>query len=105
MDEKILKEMAATMREIKEQLAISSVGTTPGSASLAPEWQGHLTSPIRWHWLRGPVADPQPWILLDKPSLARLKIQRLDTAISEMQKEMDSLKLERDLLKREYKIK
>lgn len=100
MDEKILKEMATTMREIKEQLAISSVGATPGSASLAPEWQGH-----RWHWLRGPVADPQPWILLDKPSLARLKIHRLETAISEMQKEMDSLKLERDLLKREYKVK
>lgn len=105
MDEKILNEMAATLRDIKERLTLGPVGAVPGSAALAPEWQRPFTSPIWWHELRGPVADPQPWILLDKPSLAQLKTHRLDTAISELEKEIDSLKLERDLLKKEYKIK
>jgi uncharacterized small protein (DUF1192 family) len=51
------------------------------------------------------VADPAPWYLLDKAGLAKLKIHRLDSSISELQKEIESLKMERDLLKKEYKIR
>jgi len=105
MDEEILKEMAASLRDIKERLAVSPAGVIPGSTAFPSDWQAYFNKPGWSHWLRGPVADPQPWMLLDKPRLAELKIHRLDGAISEMQKEIDSLKLERDLLKKEYNIK
>ncbi len=105
MDEQILKEMAATLHDIKERLTLSPAAAIAGPADPAPDWSPHVIGPIRQRWLRGPVADPAPWYLLDKASLARLKIHRLDGAISELEKEIGSLKLERDLLKREYKIK
>jgi hypothetical protein len=102
MDEEILKEMAATLRDIKERLALGPAGAVPGSVT---GWQGYFNKPVWWDLLRGPVADPQPEMLLDKAKLAQLKVHRLDAAMSELQKGIDSFKLERDLLKKEYQIK
>jgi hypothetical protein len=53
----------------------------------------------------GPIADPGPELLLDKARLAKLKIARLEQVLVGLEKQMDAVRLERDLLKQEYKIK
>jgi len=76
-------------------------------ADPAPGWMpGQVIGPFPpgFHF-RGPVADPAPWYLLDKAKLAQLKVRNIDGVIVELEKQIDSLKLERDLLKQEYKIK
>ena len=106
MEEAILKEMASTLQDIKERISIGSFGGIRGPvADPGPEfdpqrWVGPLRGP-----LRGPVADPAPWYLLDKAKLAKLKIRSLEAGIAEFESQIGSLKLERDLLKEEYKIK
>ena len=74
-------------------------------ADPGPEWEMAHIGPSRPSFLRGPVADPAPWYLLDKAKLAQLKIRQLDTAITELEKQIDFFKLEQDLLKQEYKLK
>lgn len=54
--------------------------------------------------LRGPVADPIPFWILDKSKLAKLKIRQLDMEIAEREKQIEFLKLERELLAEEYKV-
>ncbi|NVL90704.1 MAG: hypothetical protein HWN69_06895 [Desulfobacterales bacterium] len=50
--------------------------------------------------------DPVPsWYLLDKTNLAQLKISRLDAAIADLEKQIELCKIERDLLKKEYRLK
>ncbi|MFX0195897.1 MAG: hypothetical protein ACFFCW_07230 [Candidatus Hodarchaeota archaeon] len=54
----------------------------------------------------GPDIDPVPsWYLLDKVSLAKLKISKLDMTIAELEKRIEFHRLERDLLKKEYNLK
>lgn len=110
MEEKILKEIASTLKDIKAKLDIGSasgVGLRGPVADPSPGWlRGPVADPLPpWIGFRGPVADPAPWYLLDKAKLAQLKIHQIDKTIMEMQKQIDLLKLERDLLKEEYKIK
>lgn len=106
MDQKAEKELVATLHEIRERLALSPAGMIAGPADPAPDWASHgHFGPMQHHLLRGPVADPAPWYLLDKASLARLKIHRLDTAIGDLQREIESLTLERNLLAKEYKLR
>lgn len=107
MDETILKEMASTLRDIKERVSIGSYAGIRGPvADPGPEfdlpraWTKPWVGPVR-----GPVADPAPWYLLDKAKLAKLKIRSLEAGIAEIESQIGSLKLERDLLREEYKIK
>jgi hypothetical protein len=53
----------------------------------------------------GPVADPGPELLLDKTRLAKLKIVRLDQTVASLEKQIEAIRLERDLLAEEYKLK
>ena len=55
--------------------------------------------------LRGPVADPATFWLLDKGKIARLKVHQLDMAIAELDKQKEFLKLQQSMLKQEYKIR
>lgn len=110
MEEKILKEIAATLEAIKARLEIgpvAGIGLRGPVADPAPGWMpGPIAGPFQSGFnFRGPVADPAPWYLLDKAKLAQLKVRNIDGVIVELEKQMDSLKLERDLLKQEYKIK
>lgn len=57
------------------------------------------------HWRLGTVADPGPELLLDKAKLAKLRIKKVDFAIQELKQQIDILVMERDMLKRTYKIK
>lgn len=57
------------------------------------------------HWRLGTVADPGPELLLDKTRLAKLRIKKVDFAIQELKQQIDILVMERDMLKRTYKIK
>jgi len=110
MEEKKLKEIAETLEVIKAKLNIgpvSGIGLRGPVADPSPGWlRGPVADPLPpWINIRGPVADPAPWYLLDKAKLARLKIHQIEVAITELEKQIDSLKLERDLLKEEYKIR
>ena len=54
----------------------------------------------------GLEGDPVPPIyLLDKAKVAQLQIHQLDTAIAELERQIEFVKLERDMLKQEYKLK
>lgn len=110
MDEKILKQIVSSLEAINaklETLPISGIGLRGPVADPAPDWRhGRLADPSPpWIHFRGPVADPAPWFLLPKPKLAQLKVKNIESIITEMEKQIGSLKLERDLLKQEYKIK
>jgi hypothetical protein len=95
MEEKILKDMASTLEAIKVKLDRG--------------WIGIDTVPLPERpWLdsiHGPTADPGPPYLLDKARLAILKISKIDTVITELEKKIGLLKLQHDLLKEEYNIK
>lgn len=54
--------------------------------------------------LRGPVADPATFLLLDKSKIALLKVRQLEMAIREMETDIELLRLTRELLIEEYKI-
>ena len=98
--------MASTLHDIQAKLSMGSFGGLRGPvADPSPEWEIAHVAPSRPSLLRGPVADPAPWYLLDKAKLAQLKIRQLDTAIMELEKQIDFFKLERNLLKQEYKLK
>lgn len=110
MKETILKEIVTTLEAIKAKLdigSVSGIGLRGPVADPSPGWwRGPVADPPPpWVSFRGPVADPAPWYLLDKAKLARLKIHQIEAAITELEKQIDSLKLERDLLKEEYNIK
>lgn len=91
MNEKMLKEIHAMLKDITKTAKI-----------------GYLEGPKRTtipQGIQGPVADPSPVFLLDKAKVARLKIRRLDLTKQELMKQIDLIKLESDLLKKEYKIR
>ena len=53
----------------------------------------------------GTVADPGPELLLDKARLAKIKVRKLDMVIKGLEEQIDVLRLEQEMLKKEYKIK
>ena len=53
----------------------------------------------------GIEGDPPTPYLLNKAKVAQLKISKLDMIITTLEKEIDLLKLEQNLLKQEYKLK
>lgn len=50
----------------------------------------------------GYAADPAIEILLPKDMLAKIKIQKIDMAITQLESEMQLLKMQRDMLAKEY---
>lgn len=114
------KEWSEILTVVKEMQAALNAGTA------APP-RGPLVDPMPP--IRGPVADPAPpcrWPLVDpmipfmrsrfdptpepdiflsKERLARLRVQKIEAAVAELQREIESLHLQRDLLKEEYKLK
>ncbi len=76
------------------------------SAALSPELAARrYEGPERIPNIAGPVADPGPELLLDKARLAKLKVVKLEQVLLGLEKQMEAIQLERDLLKEEYKIK
>jgi hypothetical protein len=128
-----LKEMVAILKDIREKLNAVSWGSFRGPvadpvpswgrgpvADPAPSWgRGPVADPAP-SWanmrgqmqetassyinIRGPVADPIPFWIMDKSRLAKLKIRQIDLDIAERERQIDFLKLERDLLAEEYKV-
>jgi hypothetical protein len=105
MDDKILTEMLSVMKELKERLPAAAVNVVRGPVGdPGPDWIGHLPN-VQWRYnLRGPVGDPATGPLLDKAKLAQLKVHQLDGLIGDIKNQMEGLVLERDLLKKEYKL-
>ena len=60
--------------------------------------------PVPWY-IPGAPGDPPPSYLLNKAKVAQLKIRKLDMTITTLEKEIDLLKLEQNLLKQEYKLR
>jgi hypothetical protein len=53
----------------------------------------------------GYAADPAIEILLDKGKLAQIKIRKIDMAIKELQGGIELLTMQRDMLRKEYKLR
>jgi len=54
----------------------------------------------------GPTVDPAPpFELLDKTKIAKLRIRQIELEITQVEKYLNLLKLEQDLLMEEYDIK
>jgi hypothetical protein len=105
MDEKILTEMLSVMKDLRDRIPATGSGFFRGPVGdPAPDWLGHIpVSPWKFNF-RGPVADPATGPLLEKSSMAKLKVHQLDDLMNDLQKQIDMLKLERDLLKEQYKF-
>ncbi|CAG1003795.1 MAG: hypothetical protein OIN86_11985 [Candidatus Methanoperedens sp.] len=113
MNEKIelssLKEMVSILKEIRDKLsaAPSGGGTMRGPvADPAPGWNrmGIVADPAPPWGKTGIIADPAPeYGILGKEKLAKLKIRRLDMAISELESQIELLKLQKEMLEEEYK--
>lgn len=54
-----------------------------------------------------PQPDPAPpWhVLLDKSKIAVIRVRQIDLRVQQLESQLDLLKLERQILKEEYKIK
>jgi len=108
MEEKILKEIASTLEAIKVKLDMGSISIDTVPLPERP-WLGSIGGIVsrgeRIAVLPGETADPGPPYLLDKARLAKLKIGKIDTVITELEKQIGLLKLQHDLLKEEYNIK
>ncbi len=109
MDDRMIAELAATMRDIRDKLSSTSLGYIRGPvADPAPDWPGgpwgpYVPGSALTHF-RGPIADPAPWHLLDKSRVAKLKVSQIDMQIQELQRQIDFLKLQSQLLKEEHKL-
>jgi hypothetical protein len=105
MEEKLLKDILLSLQEIKENLKVTQVAHFPGTVGdPGPEINPHFRNFERFVNFRGPVADPGPWQILDKDKLARIKVARLERYIDEINKEIEIITLERDLIKQQYKF-
>ena len=52
----------------------------------------------------GYSADPAIEILLPKEMLAQIKIRKLDAAIQELQTNIEMLDMQRDMLRKQYRV-
>lgn len=105
MDEKILTEMLSVMKDLRDRLPVTAAGMFKGPvADPAPDWVGHMPF-FPWKYnVRGFVGDPPTGPLLEKASMAKLKVHQLEDLMLDLQKQIDMVKLERDLLKEQYKL-
>ncbi len=108
MAEKELNEVLAGVRDIQAKLNVGNLNIRGPVADPVPDFVDRLKQPSQyfnpWKWIIGPVADPAPDFFLPKDKLAKLKIHQIDNAINQLQKEIEGLNLQKDLLKQEYKI-
>lgn len=108
MEERLRDEIMSILKDIREKVSAQPFTRLRGPvADPGPIINEHRFGTLRDRpWLiRGPCADPSPEYLLDKARLAQLKIHKLDMHVKELEKQMEFCKMERDLLKKEYKIK
>ncbi len=56
-------------------------------------------------WKVGYVSDPSIDILLDKTRIAQIKIRELDASIRNMETNLEIVRMTRDALSEQYKIK
>jgi hypothetical protein len=105
MDEKLLNEILTSLQKIRATMKIPIESHLAGTvADPSPEFYPNFKYPDPIFNVRGPIADPSPLQLLDKDELAKIKVCKLDRAIDDLNREIDFIKMERDLLKQQYKI-
>jgi len=56
-------------------------------------------------WKIGWAADPAIDMLLDKGKIAQIKVKELDARIRDLEVNLEIIKLTRDAIKEQYKIK
>ena len=117
-----LQEMTTILKDIRDRLtSLPQFGVRGPVADPAPPFgvkspwadpvppfgvMGQAVDPsLLQYTVRGPVADPGPMLLLDKAKLAQIKIRQIDMVVMDLEKQVEFLKLERDMLKEEYRIK
>lgn len=104
-----LQEMTTILKDIRDRLtSLPQFGVRGPVADPAPPFgvMGQAVDPsLLQYAVRGPVADPGPMLLLDKAKLAQIKIRQIDMVVMDLERQVEFLKLERDMLKEEYRIK
>jgi hypothetical protein len=106
MEEKLLKEMISLLHDIREKLTITpGAGVRGPIADPGPDFfhhghmYRHLPLPIGYN------VDPSPEFYFGKEELAKIKVRELDIMINQIVEQVELLKMQRDMMKQEYKIK
>ncbi len=110
MEEKLLKEMITLLKDIKESVAVSQMATVRGPvADPGPDpWPGTYPNwpfPRRFPFPPLPTGDPAIGHLIPKEELVKIKVKELDMTINQITHQIDLIKMQRDLLVKEYKLK
>lgn len=106
MEEKLLKEMISLLHDIREKLTVvqghgvrGPVGDPGPDISHYGHLYRRLPLPIGYN------VDPSPEFYFGKEELAKIKVRELDMVINQIVEQTELLKLQRDMMKQEYKIK
>jgi hypothetical protein len=109
MEEKLLKEMIGLLKEIKESVAVSQMTTSRGPiADPGPDiyhghhWPCHTPCPFPPLPVGG---DPAISHLLPREELIKVRIKELEMVISQISQQVELLKVQKELLMKEYKIR
>ena len=106
MEEKLLKEMVSLLNDIREKLTIQpgiSVRGPIGDPGPDFHQAGHIFK--RFPWPIGYNVDPSPEFYFSKDELAKIKVKELDILVNQVTEQLELLKMQRDLMKKEFKIK
>lgn len=101
-------EVLAILKEIQAKMGAPSASAAMFRGPIAdpgpdPDWWSRVFRYPHHPWRIN--IDPGPEVFLAKDKLARLKIQQIESTVAQLQKEIEALNLQKDLLKEEYKLK
>ena len=106
MEEKLLKEMISLLHDIREKLTVAQgAGVRGPIADPGPDFFHHGPVYRRFPLPIGYNVDPSPEFYFSKEELAKIKVRELDIMINQIVEQVDLLKMQRDMMKQEYKIK
>ena len=106
MEEKLLKEMLAQLKNISERLTVQpGVNVRGPVGDPGPDIQHHGHAFRRFPMPVGYNVDPSPEFYLSKDLLAQVKVKEIDITITQVTEQLELLKLQRDLMKKEYNIR
>jgi hypothetical protein len=105
MEEKLLKEMVTLLNDIRDRLTIQpGINVRGPVADPGPDFYhyGHIHR--RFPMPIGYNVDPSPEFYFSKDELAKIKVKELDLVVNQITEQLELLKMQRDLMKKEFKI-
>jgi hypothetical protein len=108
MEEKLLKEMITLLQDIKESVSVAQINAVRGPiADPGPDMFHGPCWPFPKPWPFPPLpvgGDPATSHLLPKEDMIKIKVKELDMIITQVSQQLDLLKVQKDLLVKEYKL-